>query len=199
MDYELQLKIKNAPLLNLMRASGYNTAAELSRACDVDQTRIGDLLNLKRPLYTRNKIPETFQKIADFLCVHPEELVPPNHLHEPLTKNQVAKQVYSSQLQQLSTSATQDPAHLLEFFETESRDTFVDMIKDTSLTDREKRILTLYFQEEKTYKEIGNLIGVTAARIRIITHNALRKLRRPTNITKVKVNAGFYANYLETN
>ena len=47
MDYELTLKIRNAPLLNVMREMGYNTAAELSRASGITQVTIGEMLNLK--------------------------------------------------------------------------------------------------------------------------------------------------------
>jgi hypothetical protein len=39
-DYEISLKIRNAPLLNAMRAKGMHTAAQLHRASGVAQTLI---------------------------------------------------------------------------------------------------------------------------------------------------------------
>lgn len=54
------------------------------------------------------------------------------------------------------------------------------------LTPRERRIVQLYFEEEKTLKEIGKEIGVTNCRIQQIIAKAIRKLRSPTKTKLIK-------------
>jgi RNA polymerase sigma factor for flagellar operon FliA len=47
-----------------------------------------------------------------------------------------------------------------------------------SLTERERRLLTLYYQEERTMKEVGALLGVNESRVSQIHSKIIAKLRR---------------------
>ena len=71
------------------------------------------------------------------------------------------------------------------------REQLIDVL-DT-LTVREKEVLLLRFGmkdgRERTLEEVGSVFGVTRERIRQIEAKALRKLRHPTRIVKLK---GFY-------
>ena len=71
------------------------------------------------------------------------------------------------------------------------REQLIDVL-DT-LTMREKEVLLLRFGmkdgRERTLEEVGSVFGVTRERIRQIEAKALRKLRHPTRIVKLK---GFY-------
>lgn len=51
--------------------------------------------------------------------------------------------------------------------------------KVDQLPDREKKILSLYYHEDKTLEAIGQIFGVTRERIRQIKMLALRRLRHP--------------------
>jgi RNA polymerase sigma factor for flagellar operon FliA len=46
-----------------------------------------------------------------------------------------------------------------------------------SLAAREQQILSLYYQEELTYREIGSILGVTESRICQILRAVQRKLK----------------------
>lgn len=54
------------------------------------------------------------------------------------------------------------------------------------LTEREKKILELRYKNKLTYGEISEIMGVTRERIRQILAKALRKLRHPSKLAKMK-------------
>lgn len=56
----------------------------------------------------------------------------------------------------------------------------------STLTDRERKILELRYKEKLTLEQCGKIEGVTKERIRQIQAKALRKLRQPSRIAKMK-------------
>jgi len=68
-----------------------------------------------------------------------------------------------------------------EDVETIARRDFLEQMFDRYLTERERKILYLYYGlddgEERTLEEIGSLLGVTRERIRQIRNRAFEKLR----------------------
>ena len=56
----------------------------------------------------------------------------------------------------------------------------------SSLTEREQQILQLRYQERKTLREIGEIIGVTLERIRGQEHRAIYKLATPPRLGYIK-------------
>ena len=203
MDYELQLKIKNAPFLNMMRRMGIETVAELSRRCGIAQTELGKIANLKIIPYKERSDPPVFRKsvlaVANTLMCEPHELFPEKHLHDPLVLNTFTAQVKSETLESLTHKSSQDPAAFLEFLEEESKDQFEAMLATTRadgnsvLTEREKTILRYRFRDNMTYTDIAKIIGVSGNRIKQIIDKAFRKLRHPINAESVVNAAGRYA------
>ncbi|MEJ2218776.1 MAG: sigma-70 family RNA polymerase sigma factor, partial [Gemmatimonadota bacterium] len=65
--------------------------------------------------------------------------------------------------------------------ESQARREFLDRMFEKYLTERERKILYLYYGlddgEERTLEEIGSLLGVTRERIRQIRNRAFEKLR----------------------
>lgn len=55
-----------------------------------------------------------------------------------------------------------------------------------SLPEREQQILQLRYQERKTLREIGEIIGVTLERIRSQEHRAIYKLATPPRLGYIK-------------
>lgn len=55
-----------------------------------------------------------------------------------------------------------------------------------TLHPRERRALELYFEEEKTLKEIGKEFGVTQERIHQIVSKAIRKMRNPIRVKLIR-------------
>ena len=68
-----------------------------------------------------------------------------------------------------------------ETVESQAQREFLDRMFETYLTERERKILYLYYGlddgEERTLEEIGSLLGVTRERIRQIRNRAFEKLR----------------------
>jgi RNA polymerase primary sigma factor len=68
-----------------------------------------------------------------------------------------------------------------EEVESQARREFLDRMFEKYLTERERKILYLYYGlddgEERTLEEIGSLLGVTRERIRQIRNRAFEKLR----------------------
>ena len=182
-DYELQIAVKNAPLLNLMRENGYETAADLSRACGISQKYIGDILNLKKPLFTkRGEVNIHAQKIADFFRVMPDMLYPENHHFEGLDKNKASVQIEAEQMFALTHIVETDPEALLEHQQ------MIDVTTDVldSLSSKEKDVLHKRFQEEMTYQQIASFYNVSNAWIQQIEQRAMRKLRHPNRSEELR-------------
>ncbi|MDX1577732.1 MAG: RNA polymerase sigma factor RpoD/SigA [Gemmatimonadota bacterium] len=77
--------------------------------------------------------------------------------------------------------AGMDDADIEEDVEGQARREFLEKMFETYLTERERKILVLYYGlddgEEMTLEEIGSLLGVTRERIRQIRNRAFDKLR----------------------
>ena len=199
MDYELVLTVKNGLLFNVMRKSGYQTAAELSRACGVSSVYIGYALNLKEAPYLKDGFtPRIYiKKMAEFLGVSIEEIYPRENLYTPLVENEFIAQVSKNQLEQLSGYSSTDPQRLLEIFETESRDSFSDILDNSGITEEESLVLSYRFKDKLTLKKTGEKIGVTGVRVMQIQKKALRKMRHPARKNRILESAGIYAEEFE--
>jgi len=181
-DYLLQIKIKNAPMLEIMRVYGYENAADLSRASGIQQTTIGKYLNLKLAPWSssRNKWKLSIVKIADCLKVPIESLFPAQHLEKCLPKNSIEAEIDLKELEQLSQGRLEPSIEdrLLE----ESQINIIDAALDT-LLDREKKVLKMRhgigYPESMTLHAIADEFSVTTERIRQIEAKALRKLKNP--------------------
>ncbi len=185
-DYELQMKIKNAPMLNRMRAMGIGTAAEMSKASGVAETQIGKMLNLKiSMLDTRAKVRSFVAKIADTLVCHPEELFPEQHWHSALEKNYFEGQVAADQLQAI---ASQDPLDIL--LAIEHKPDFDKMVSGGYLNAREKATLKKRYVDGEYLEKIAAEYGVTRERIRQIEGGAIRKLRHTDALKQALEHSG---------
>jgi len=94
-----------------------------------------------------------------------------------------------------------DDSHFGDFIEDKSVEspaeaTAYSLLKDriqdvlSTLTDRERRVLTLRFGigdgSQRTLEEVGNEFNVTRERVRQIEAKALKKMRHPTRSNKLK-------------
>jgi len=184
-DYVIQFKVKNGPMLSIMRANGMETAADLYRASGVNQTAIGKYLNLlQSPWSERNNWSAAVLKIAKTLKVAPEMLFPEQHILKPLEKNRAEIEMDLEDMEQLTGEMSTD--HLLG--PTEDDQDTVDLLREKihNLASREEECLVLRFgldgNEPQSLKAIGDRFGVTQERIRQIEAKALRKLRHKTRM-----------------
>jgi DNA-directed RNA polymerase sigma subunit (sigma70/sigma32) len=186
-DYLLQIKIKNAPFLKIMRMQGYDNCSQLSRALGIHPTQIGEYINLKRPAISpkTGKWNPTIKRIADFLKVTPDLLFPEQHLKKALTKNLIESEVSLTDLRQLPGF---QKTPYLEAWDEEEEDPMHRFLEESleAIPARGRRVLEKRFGldggEPITLHETGKDFAVTTERVRQIEMKALRTLKR--NIEK---------------
>jgi len=177
-EYNVQLTVRNNCLLTFMRERGINTAAELSRATGVGQQVIGEYLNLKTAPMRITGVSKPVQKLCNFFCCEPEDLFPTENFYSPLAKNK-AEVVLS--IDEVTAITSGEGAHSL--LENMEKSAAIEGALNT-LTDRQRKVLTLRMGiegKEHTLREVGDVLGVTAVRVREIEQKALRRLRHPNN------------------
>lgn len=185
-DYVMQIKVRNGPLLRAMRASGYETAAEFSRASGVDQRSIGDYLNLKTaPMRKNGKWSAPVIRMSECLRCLPEDLFPPQHINAPLAKNSAE---IEASIEDVAAylEAPRMPDQLL--IQSESLGKMWAAID--SLSERDRRVLIARWGldggDPETLDVVAERQGVTRERIRQIESRAIRTLRHPRYATALK-------------
>lgn len=172
-DYSVQIKVRNAPLLNIMRLNGIETAAQLSRASGVSQSVIGKYLNLKEaPITPKGRLSGQVIKIAKALKVLPEDLFPPQHLEKALNKNVAEVEMSLPEIESIACAGS--PDELL--FDDEEIQRAMG-----GLTPRQAKVLKDRFGfngESHTYREIGEKFGITGNRVQQIERDALKRFKK---------------------
>lgn len=185
-EYRVDLKVRNNLLLSAIEKAGYENAAQFARAAGLDNSYVGDMLNLKRtPLTKDGDFTPRAKKIADFLGVLPEDLWSPEQLQLVLPTN---KSHFSLSHKELVLTLARQTGELLDAPEPDAglndadRKRVVDELLD-SLPPRAAKVLRLRFgidsPQEHTLEEVGAIFDVGKERIRQIEAQALRKLKSP--------------------
>jgi len=180
-DYVLQIKIKNGPLMRLMRGRGYYTAPALARASGVTITTIYNCLNLKEvPVRKDGSWKEPVWRLSKFFRVIPELMFPPQHIEKALPNNSIEAEVSLDEIKSLPGVAG---AYLLEEAEeeeAEERDNLLTKYLGT-ISGREKNVLEMRFglngKKPTGLEATGKYFAVSRERIRQIEMKALRRMR----------------------
>lgn len=185
-DYRVEVRVRNGKLYAAMRAAGYETAAELSRASGVTQTALGNLLNLKTPwrLSRTGEWRLDVLKISETLRALPEDLVPARHEGEALPANRAHIDLDEADMARLIAGAHRAPGLLPDatIEKEEARETFEAILRE-ALTDRQFEVLArrfgLFDTNPQTLEEIGQHFCVSRESVRQIEASAMRKLKHP--------------------
>ena len=192
-DYLIQVRVKNGYLHRRMREMGSPSNAALSRESGVSASRIGEFLNLKS--YPMSRITGLWlagvQALANTLNCLPEDLFPPQHIQDPLTKNEVEFEMNLDEVRLLERQS--DPEALL--LEDESR-TLVHaaLAKLAKKNPRGAQAIQQRFFEGASFQEIGDTMPytiqppsgsgpretktVSLERARQLFHSGMRDLKR---------------------
>ena len=151
---------------------------------------INKLKRIKRRLHKELDRDPTAEEISEEMDLSPEkveEIMEIAQNQQPVSLDSPIGEEEDSNLGDfIADDETPDPdtAASIKLLKDE-----LDEVLD-SLTDREKRVLELRFGIEdgrpRTLEEVGREFGVTRERIRQIQAKAMRKLRHPTRIKKLK-------------
>lgn len=179
-DYRVTVKIQNNILLKMMSLHGYETAADLSRASGIDQSRLGQILNLQTPAYNeKGLMPASVERLCEFFICYPEDIFPQQHLYQSLPTNKAETEASLEDLL---------PAAMLESQENpllglEAASVISGLLGNLdALPEMQSRVLKMRFGlddgQERTLREIGKTIGRSADRVRQIEAKGLRNLRK---------------------
>lgn len=188
-DYSIQVKVRNGPLLRAMRENGCWTVSALCIGMGTPgrQCEVGDYLNLKKvPINPRGEWRPLVIRMADFLKRLPEDLFPPQHIHQALKTN-VAE--IDASLDDVAGLLADHGTPETALIEAGNRDVLYEALE--SLGPRRRRIIELRFglggEEPLTLKQVGKVMGISGDRVRQMEVGALAKLRRPGVLRKLEL------------
>jgi hypothetical protein len=179
-DYSVTIKIRNNRLLEKMRAAGYETSADLSRASGVPLNSISVYLCLKLPPMTeKGNWRQHVLTISKHLRCLPEDLFPAAHLRAPLRKNVAEFKADASDICGISAALRSMALPADEKMMIRESKHALDCILDV-LTPRERNVIEHRFGlvdgKERFLRDIPGE-RCTQERVRTIERKALRKLR----------------------
>ena len=182
-EFRVEVRVRNNLILKAMEENGISTIAELCRRASVSQSRLGEVVNLKRsPLNRHGEWQPVVLKVAGALKRLPEELFTREQQELEVPSNRGSFEVSFEEVRGLIASRV--GGHTPEAI-AQSRElrTAIEKVLGT-LTPREERIIRLRFglggEEEHTLEEVGKEFGVSRERIRDIEARALLKLKHPS-------------------
>jgi RNA polymerase sigma factor (sigma-70 family) len=180
-DYLLQVRVKNAPLMRLMRGAGFETVRAFANACKTPEPSISSFLSLKTSARKANgQWREPVLRMAEVLRVMPEDLFPAQHLDQPLKTNKTEITLSLQDMADIGLLQFSDsPEVLME--RQQERLAIAQAMADT-LSERQQSVLSdrlgLSGNDPMTLEQVAKKIGVTRERIRQIEWLALRRLNR---------------------
>lgn len=186
----LKIKIVNHTLYQAILNTGCKTVAEFCRKFGFHQTLIGEFLNLKS--YPKNN--EYCKRLEDALG-EPLRLLFPEELKIELGKKKITKNNYYingemslERLEDMNSKYLISDDYSMKSSEEETKYLLNEAL-DT-LTKRQRTVLKHRFGlgggEEKTLEEVGKIMKTNKERIRQIEAVALRKLRHPARLRKLR-------------
>jgi DNA-directed RNA polymerase sigma subunit (sigma70/sigma32) len=185
-DYKVEIRIRNARVLRLMRLAGVKNVANLSRLSGVRQTTIANLINLKmKPM---SNITGTWKPqvllLADALNCMPEDMFSDHQRTSFLASNKRSIEMSETEVYLLMYCLEQVLLPDDVVLAAERKGHIVALL-DEILTPRQADVLKKRFgldgDGEKTLEELGSTLSIVGEGVRQIEAKALRRLRHPSN------------------
>jgi len=180
-DYRITVKVRNNRLLKAIEDAGGSPGQKWCDANGLRYARVNSLINMtSSPLTTEGGLFPDAARLCEVLNKLPEDLWSNEQLY-PLEKNFSEMEMDYSQVVALLPNEQQ--SYLPDFSELEQEQTkgLVSTALST-LTNREREVIRMRFEDELTYDECAKRFDVTRERIRQIESKAMRKLRHPARI-----------------
>lgn len=182
-DYSVEIRVRNARILGLMRRAGLASVSALSRKSGVTVSSIYALVNLRVTPIDKftGGYRDQIWRLADAMYCHPDDMFTDRQRTTFMAHNRRCVEMAEADVEQrlaaLERLAPDD--HVLQI---EQR-AVVDEAMLSLLSPRSRRVIELRYGigggEGLTYGQISEIIGVTRERVRQIEMRALRRLQRP--------------------
>lgn len=193
-DIRVTVKVQNANILRRMNAAGIFTVSDLARRLDINQSLLGNIINMK--VSGRTKAGEWRKPVMDlaklFGCL-PEDLFSKRQELEELRKNVASRDVSEGEIAQLMQQPITPEQNLLT---AEGSKVISDMV-DTLENPRESEVIRRRYgldgEPEMTLQQLAEEYGVSRERVRQLELKAIRHLshpRRSIELRRVKSDFG---------
>lgn len=185
-EYRIDLKVRNNLLLKAIEDAGYKNTAHFCKTYGLQQTLLGELLNLKvAPLRKDGTFRQIATELMDIFGALPEDLWTHEQLTMELETNKGKLDVDKAEMVRLmDRTATGVLEHLTpeESMETKIIQDKVNKILD-GLAPQPKKVLRLLYgveinDDKKTLEQVGAMFDVSRERIRQIKVKGERTIRR---------------------
>lgn len=175
-EYVIHAKLKNNLLLSRI-LERYSNVAEFCTQCGLSQSVVGEFINLKLSAITKMRAdwrPSAI-RIAQALSCEPDDLFSEEQKTVQLASNEAYVEMRSRQIASMT-----DPMLAIE-----NAGLFDRILNDGKLSDRQRNVLRLRYQFDKTLDEAAATLNVTRERVRQIEAKALSKLRHPSTTERL--------------
>lgn len=172
-DYRVTLKVQNGRLWKAMKDAGLKGPPQLAKAAGISYGSLVSLISMKQsPVYKNGEFRPVVIKLAEYLGLLPEDLFTPAQ-YEVVESN--TREFYMAE-REVAALVSDANAHPDKFIAAQQTRQIVDQ---STLSPRERQVLALRFEDDMTFAQAGEAMGVSHERARQILERALRKLRHP--------------------
>lgn len=185
----MEVNFRNNIILRMMEATGCATVAELCRRADLNNSQVGELINMKElPLNKDGSWRIVAIRLATFFNCLPEDMFSEEQLEMKLVKNRAFAELTFGQVQAIC--AENEAEQLLPDIcaeKAELKRAVGEMV--ATLTPREEKVIRLIFgigTADHTLLEVAKMFDVKEERIRQIEARVFRKLRNPARSDRLR-------------
>jgi RNA polymerase sigma factor (sigma-70 family) len=174
-EYLLKTKIQNNLIVKRIKERGYRNITSFCKSFELSQTRVSEIVNFKeKPTYGNGKFRLIVTKIAEALQCDELDLFTN---HQLTLSGVTAKEISidEARVMQLMNDSDDSIAKLENDLDNKRLSSI--MIQAPRLTDREKGIIDLRFNQDLTLDEVGKIYGISKNRVRDLESKALRVMR----------------------
>ena len=176
-DYRIEFKVKNNRILAMIESAGFTTIAEFCRAHGLQQSAVGEMVNMKRsPLNKHDMWSQPAIDLADALNCEVLDLFSEEQQRAELESN---KRFVTASREQ-AEALTHDGG-MLKQLALEQLPDVIDKVMQTT-TDRRAEVIKMRFglapyDRVRTLEEVAKTMGLSRERIRQMEAKALRDMR----------------------
>ncbi len=173
-DFEINIRIKNARLVNKIKGLGYKTVRDFSLAVGLSYQAVLSCLSLKTTVYDKKfNLRPIAEKLSEIFKCQATDLFPESVWYEAMKTTVASVQMTENEIRRAFPSLNYGDINLLE----ENIDFERTMkLSKSVLKDRYHKVVELRSQG-MTYEEVGAEMEVTRERIRQMEDKAHRKIR----------------------